>query len=480
MASLTENLTEIKRQKDTYILPENLKKDVTVFGITGTYEGSSSVVEGIKQFSTVEEMQSDTNAKEGDLAVVYDSNKNVRTNNIVNTVTFPQIVTLDTVITEEITGAILCLSDRLWDFTVTLTPTSYSIHRETTGSSALTIVEYSSENGITYNRVTSLENDLYTFDLVDGWQTEWENIVLNEFMIQYPPTFDGFYEHNGTKYVISNTQLSALTSKDIGTNKIVYTSNGIIKGDGSILIPNETFSDLTAEIYASAKSVYDDMTPIVITSSSQIDRNIKVIPTNKNGDILLDFSQCESMDSMFNGCEDISVIPFINTSNVTYFGRAFKGCKNLEEIALIDLSNATTTYEMFTDCRKLKSIPEFDTSKCTYMRNFFNSCKSITSIPQLNTSITYDFLGFVRNCSNLVTVPILDTSKATNMQNMFSNCPSLSDESLNNILAMCTNASSYTRTKTLAYIGLTLEQAEKCMTMSNYQAFLDAGWTTGY
>ena len=63
---------------------------------------------------------------------------------------------------------------------------------------------------------------------------------------------------------------------------------------------------------------------------------------------------------------------------------------------------------------------------------------------------------------------------------MFSNCPSLSDESLNNILAMCTNASSYTRTKTLAYIGLTLEQAEKCMTMSNYQAFLDAGWTTGY
>lgn len=42
MASLTENLTEIKRQKDTYILPENLKKDVTVFGITGTLESSGT------------------------------------------------------------------------------------------------------------------------------------------------------------------------------------------------------------------------------------------------------------------------------------------------------------------------------------------------------------------------------------------------------------------------------------------------------
>ena len=54
-------------------------------------------------------------------------------------------------------------------------------------------------------------------------KTEWENIVLNEFMIHYPPIFDGFYEHNGTEYVIANTQLSALTSKDIGTNKILIS-----------------------------------------------------------------------------------------------------------------------------------------------------------------------------------------------------------------------------------------------------------------
>lgn len=38
MGTLKENLTEIKRQKDTYLLPENLKQDVTVLGITGTLE----------------------------------------------------------------------------------------------------------------------------------------------------------------------------------------------------------------------------------------------------------------------------------------------------------------------------------------------------------------------------------------------------------------------------------------------------------
>ena len=35
---LLDNLNEIKNQKDTYLLPENLKKDVTVLGITGTME----------------------------------------------------------------------------------------------------------------------------------------------------------------------------------------------------------------------------------------------------------------------------------------------------------------------------------------------------------------------------------------------------------------------------------------------------------
>ena len=45
---------------------------------------------------------------------------------------------------------------------------------------------------------------------------------------------------------------------------------------------------------------------------------------------------------------------------------------------------------------------------------------------------------------------------------------------------MCANATSYTGTKTLAYIGLTSAQANKCKSLSNYSAFIAAGWTTGY
>ena len=47
-------------------------------------------------------------------------------------------------------------------------------------------------------------------------------------------------------------------------------------------------------------------------------------------------------------------------------------------------------------------------------------------------------------------------------------------------MQMCINATSHTGTKTLKHIGLTSEQADKCKTLSNYSAFISAGWTTGY
>ena len=63
------------------------------------------------------------------------------------------------------------------------------------------------------------------------------------------------------------------------------------------------------------------------------------------------------------------------------------------------------------------------------------------------------------------------------MSDFVSNCPNLSDETLNNILQMCINATNYTQTKSLSHLGLTAAQRSKCMTLSNYTAFTNAGWT---
>ena len=114
------------------------------------------------------------------------------------------------------------------------------------------------------------------------------------------------------------------------------------------------------------------------------------------------------------------------------------------------------------------------------MGSMFAYCDKLTEIPLLDTSNVTNMYGMFAYCTNLTTIPLLDTSKVTNMQNMFGSCSSLLDESLNNILAMCTNATKITSGKTLNYIGLTRDQATRCQSLSNYEAFTAAGWTTGY
>jgi hypothetical protein len=66
------------------------------------------------------------------------------------------------------------------------------------------------------------------------------------------------------------------------------------------------------------------------------------------------------------------------------------------------------------------------------------------------------------------------------MSSMFKGCTNLSNNGLNTILAMCTNAKAYTKTKTLKQLSLTEAQATRCKSLSNYSAFTAAGWTTGY
>lgn len=121
-----------------------------------------------------------------------------------------------------------------------------------------------------------------------------------------------------------------------------------------------------------------------------------------------------------------------------------------------------------------------NTSTCTNGTYMFQNCYSLIAIPNIDTSNFIGATQMFQNCQSLVSIPILDLSKVKAMTSIFQGCSSLSNESLNNIMQICINASEYTSTKTLAKLGLTSTQATICQGLSNYQAFLNAGWTTGY
>ena len=70
------------------------------------------------------------------------------------------------------------------------------------------------------------------------------------------------------------------------------------------------------------------------------------------------------------------------------------------------------------------------------------------------------------------------------MSSMFFTCGRLTTNSLNNILAMCAGATNYTGTKSLSDVfGTSMGSVYPSATiqaLSNYQDFVDAGWTIGW
>lgn len=163
----------------------------------------------------------------------------------------------------------------------------------------------------------------------------------------------------------------------------------------------------------------------------------------------------EIVNSAFSN--NIVKVGIISTTN-TSLASLFSNMTGLEEVEQINIPNATNLSSLFMGCVKLKKPPILDTTNITNMRYMFQSCLVLENVPLYNTKNVGD------------------------MRNMFTSCPNLTDDSLNNILQMCINATSYSRTKTLASLGLdsTNYPASRIQGLSNYQAFLNAGWSIGY
>lgn len=148
----------------------------------------------------------------------------------------------------------------------------------------------------------------------------------------------------------------------------------------------------------------------------------------------------------------------------------------------------TSLRNTFSYAYGLITIPQLDTSNVTNMRETFRECRALKGIPQLDTgNVTTMYMMFA-NCYALTTLPLLDTSSLDSnisLTNMFSNDILLTDESLDNILQMCINATSLpsNTTKTLYNLGITNSTeypVSRIQALPHYQDFIDAGWTIGY
>lgn len=234
--------------------------------------------------------------------------------------------------------------------------------------------------------------------------------------------------------VMPSTENQEFTSEKDGYKKV------IVAGDENLL----------AENIKSGTTIFGVEGSLADTSDSNATEN----------DILLGKTAYVNNQKLTGTIE----ISNYNAEVIPATGTAFLLKQTIRKIDFtnLDMSKVTRFQKAFSDFSGLTTIIGLDTSNTTDMREMFYYCTSLTTIPVLNTSKVYESgLGMYRT---------------------FYNCPKLSDESLNNILQMCINAVKLAGSthNQLYYIGLDNTQIERCKTLSNYQAFLDAGWTAGY
>lgn len=194
-ANITANLQQETMAVAANITADKIKKGVEVLGVTGTYEGSGGSGD-VKLFDTVEQMQQDTTAQEGDLAVVYrEELTGITEESEFDSCTFPDKVVLDEAFTDYIYGGFSAVdsSSGYFDGMVEMSSSSFIF----SGSCDTGVqVQYTSSDGITYTRTDGGE-ELVEFGTAIKWESYGEpfNNVIGNFMKIDGNYFNGLYEY---------------------------------------------------------------------------------------------------------------------------------------------------------------------------------------------------------------------------------------------------------------------------------------------
>lgn len=301
-------------------------------------------------------------------------------------------------------------------------------------------------------------------------------------------------------------------------------ANGIEKGTLG-KTASVFFNDTAANVWVETQKLYDEMGPIYVDDSNKsiyIKTDIRTIPVNKYRETLFNFSQLHIASQIFYRCYDLEYIgpldlssctdmsgmffetniskPIIlnNINNVTTMSGLFAYSPNITSVTFSGtpiLSTNSSLASLFDSKRYLKEVIGLDFTNVTNIVNLFLGDSNLETFIPVHTDIAniISMYQAFNGCSNLVNVPVFKTTylgtgtgyymtQQYAMKSAFLSCNRLNNNSLNNILYMCINAINITTSeyKTLKYIGLSQAQATVCQGLSNYSAFVNAGWTTGY
>lgn len=149
-----------------------------------------------------------------------------------------------------------------------------------------------------------------------------------------------------------------------------------------------------------------------------------------------EFEKETNLSNAFHTNELLIALPNISPAP-TSLNRCFASCKKLKRIDFSnwDTSNCTSMDSLFQYCNNLRSVGYFDTSKIKNFNSMFADCLMLRDVPQLNaTSNTNSYSQYNSPLSNCNALRNFGGFKGINKTLYVDKAYSLSYESLLNII----------------------------------------------
>ena len=252
---LETKLNQILNEKITKIIPENIKKDVQIFNITGTYEGEINNQDinitqngtytadnnytglgevtvnvqggsgGVKKFATVEAMNNSTGNQEGDLAIVYSDGYIPITSSSLPLTTAVLPNTITTSITVNTTYNLWAGNGSGCNLEIDLTASSCRIFNQ---SNMRDYARYTSSDGKNYTFASGSKTITFspTITAIYGGSSDY----CLEFLKLGGKVFDGLFSYNGSSWSSADNGLSSVQA-DVVSGITFLGANGVQTGN---------------------------------------------------------------------------------------------------------------------------------------------------------------------------------------------------------------------------------------------------------
>lgn len=216
--------------------------------------------------------------------------------------------------------------------------------------------------------------------------------------------------------------------------------NAVIKNDGTTTFNIKTWITAIngldvgnkAVSMASAFSSYTNLTKFTMINSDKVTKMNGMLSSCSNleyiGDI--DASNCTSLNGVIRDCTKLTKMPKITTtSTLTDLGSMFSGDTALTDISNffeMDLSGAYYFSYLFNNCNKLKYIPFLNLPSATDVTYMYQNCTALEEIGGLSIPKAQSIRNLFYMCTGLKTIPEIDCSKINFAANqVFYGCSAL-------------------------------------------------------